>query len=84
MNDLTIPKTLIKRAEMIAARSHRKPSAILANAIRKGLDYEEWLIAEVDKGLSELDSGEVVSHEELRQSLEAARVERAKNRKKMA
>lgn len=84
MNDLTIPKMLIKRVEKIATLSHRKPAAILNDAFKKGLDYEEWVMCEVDKGVAELDSGQVISHEELKHHLDKVRVERAKKRNKAA
>jgi predicted transcriptional regulator len=34
-------------------------------AIERFVDYDAWFLAEVDKGLAEVESGETLSHEEV-------------------
>ena len=81
---LAVPKTLQKRLEKIAAASRRKPEALLKTAIQNQLDYEEWVMREIKAGLAELDHNEIITHEDLKRTLEKGRVERAKKRRKAA
>jgi len=40
-------------------------------AIERFVDYDEWFIAEVEKGLASADRGQLLTHEEVGQRLEA-------------
>ncbi|MGQ0653842.1 MAG: CopG family transcriptional regulator [Betaproteobacteria bacterium] len=42
---------------------------MLDAALSTGLAYEEWFQREVLKGLSDLDAGRVVSHEQVRRNM---------------
>jgi predicted transcriptional regulator len=79
-----IPKTLAKRLERVATLSRCKPDAIVKSAIEERLEYEEWVLKEIEAGIAEADRGEVITHDELKQQLEKARAERAGKRKKAA
>jgi len=39
-------------------------------AIERFVDYDEWFIREVEKGLAQIDRGQVLSHEEVGTRLE--------------
>ena len=55
----------------IAAESGRDPEGLAREAIERFVDYDEWFINEVEKGLAQFDRGEVLTHEEV-----GARIER--------
>ena len=52
-----------QRLEALAQRSRRSKSFLAAEAIASYVEAEEWQIGEIQAGLAELDSGEVLSHE---------------------
>ncbi len=81
---LTIPKSLQKRLEKIASASRLKPDALLKTALQNQLDYEEWVMQEIKAGLNEIERNEVISHQDLKRTLEKSRAERAKKRRKAA
>jgi len=39
-------------------------------AIERYVEYDEWFVREVDKGLAQIDEGEVLSHAEVGRRLE--------------
>ena len=52
-----------KRLDLIAKRSNRSKSFLAAAAIAAYVESEEWQLGELQAGIAELDSGNVVSHE---------------------
>lgn len=63
-NTITLPQTLIKRLEKISITSRRTPDAIVRQAIKNQLDYEEWALEQIDAGMAELKAGKGIPHEE--------------------
>ena len=53
------------RVRALAEARAVSPEDVLRRMISERLSYEEWFGAEVQKGLDELDSGRVVSDEEV-------------------
>jgi predicted transcriptional regulator len=49
----------------IAAEQGRNAEALAQEVIERFVDYDEWFIREVEKGLAQIDRGEVLSHEEV-------------------
>lgn len=62
-NPINLPQTLLKRLEKISAVSRRTPGAIVKQAIAEKLDYEEWVIEQIDAGLADVKAGRVLSDE---------------------
>ena len=60
-NSITLPQTLIKRLEKISANSRHTPQSIIKQAIADRLDYEEWLLEQVDAGITDVEAGRVHS-----------------------
>ncbi len=79
-----IPRTLAKRLEKVAAQSRRKPGDIVKSALKDQLDYEEWFLKEIDKGVAELDRGEAVSHGEAMATLDEILQKHARKKKQAA
>ena len=43
---------------------------LVREAIERAVDYDDWFIREVDKGLAQIDTGQVLTHDEVGASLE--------------
>ena len=54
-----------KRLEAISKQSRRSKSFLAAEAITAFVDSEEWQLGEIEDGIAELDSGQMVSHEKV-------------------
>ena len=50
--------------EALAKRARRSKSFLAAEAIAAYVELNEWQIGEIEAGIAELDSGQVVSEEE--------------------
>jgi predicted transcriptional regulator len=49
----------------LAAESGRDKQSLGREAIERLVDYDEWFLREVDKGLAAADRGELIDHEEI-------------------
>lgn len=58
------------RLAHLAAQQGRDTEALAREAIERLVDYDEWFIREVDKGLSQVRQGKVMTHEEVGARLE--------------
>ena len=54
-----------KRLDALSKRSKRSKSFLAAEAIAAYVDSEEWQLAELHAGITELQSGQEVSHEKV-------------------
>jgi len=68
-NAITLPQTMLKRLEKISAVSRRTTGVIVKQAIAEKLDYEEWVIEQIDAGLADVKAGRVLSDEAFWQQL---------------
>jgi len=49
----------------LAAESGRDTQALVQEAVERFVDYDEWFLGQVDRGLIAADRGELVDHEEV-------------------
>jgi RHH-type transcriptional regulator, rel operon repressor / antitoxin RelB len=54
-----------RRLDALAKRSKRSKSFLAAEAIAAYVESEEWQLGEIQAGIAELDSEQVVSHEKV-------------------
>ena len=54
----------------LAAERGRDAEALAREAIERFVDYDEWFVKEVEKGLAQIARGEVLTHEEVGARLE--------------
>jgi predicted transcriptional regulator len=59
------------RLTHLAAQQGRDTEALAREAIERLVDYDEWFIREVEKGLTQIEQGKALTHEEV-----GARMER--------
>ena len=50
----------------LAEQQGRRSADLVAEAVERMVDYDEWFISEVEKGLAAADRGERIDHETVR------------------
>ena len=48
-----------------AGRRGVSPEALIREAIERAVDYDDWFIREVEKGLARVDAGQVLTHDDV-------------------
>ena len=66
---IELPQSLLNRLHKFTAGTRATPASIVRQAVKDRLDYEEWLLAEVDAGLVDADAGRVHSADEVKKLL---------------
>ena len=46
-----------------AGRRGVPPDVLIREAIERAVDYDDWFIREVEKGLAQVDAGQVLTHD---------------------
>ena len=64
----------------LAAEQGRNTEALVQEAIARFVDYDEWFIREVEKGLASADRGELLTDEDVGAWLEKLIVEKQARR----
>jgi predicted transcriptional regulator len=49
----------------LAAEQGRDTQTLVREAVERLVDYDEWFLREVDRGLAAADRGEFIDHEEI-------------------
>jgi predicted transcriptional regulator len=75
---ITLPQSVIKRLEKLAANSRRSPDSIVSAAVKERIEYEEWFDKQVAAGTADLKAGRAFSFDEAVSKLERARHARKK------
>ncbi|HXJ93971.1 MAG TPA: hypothetical protein VMT20_14065 [Terriglobia bacterium] len=71
MNVVLDPDVESKLARL-AAEQGRDAEALAREAIERFVNYDEWFISEVEKGLAQIAQGKLLTHEEMGARLEKA------------
>ncbi|MFZ0705000.1 MAG: hypothetical protein WAM71_05300 [Candidatus Korobacteraceae bacterium] len=53
----------------LAAEQGRDTQALVRDAVERLVDYDEWFLREVDRGLAAANRGEFIDHEKVRACL---------------
>ena len=64
----------------LAAEQGRNTEALVQEAIARFVDYDEWFIREVEKGMASADRGELLTHEDVGARLERLIAEKQAHR----
>ena len=59
------------KLDRLAAQQGRDSESLVHEAVERLVGYDEWFIRQVEKGLAQIDRGEVLEHKEV-----AARMEK--------
>jgi len=63
--DIHLNPDLQAKLAKLAAQRGREPEILVQEAIERLVDYDGWFVAEVEKGLAQIERGEVITHEEV-------------------
>jgi len=63
--DLNMPPDLETKLAQAADRRGMAPEVLVLEAIERAVDYDDWFVREVEKGLAQVERGEVLTHEEV-------------------
>ncbi len=63
--EVRITPDLEAKLARLANERGRDTQALVQEAIEKFVDYDEWFLREVEKGLSAADRGELINHEDI-------------------
>ena len=66
---IELPESLFNGLSKFTAGTRATPASIVKQAVKDRLDYEEWLLAEVDAGLADADAGRVHTADEVKKML---------------
>ena len=69
------PDVQAKLVRLAAARG-RDAESLAREAVERFVDYDEWFVREVEKGLAQIDRGEVLTHREVESRLEKSLIEK--------
>jgi predicted transcriptional regulator len=68
--ELYLSPELQAKVDRIAAQEGRNAQSLVQEAVERLVGYDEWFLREVEKGLAQIDRGEVLEHEEVGSRLE--------------
>ena len=68
--EVTLPADLQAKLTRIAHERGIDTQALAREAIERLVDYDEWFLREVEKGLAQVESGKTLSHQEVGARLE--------------
>ena len=68
--EVTLSADLQAKLTRIAQERGTDPQALAREAIERLVDYDDWFVREVEKGLAQVERGETLSHEAVGARLE--------------
>jgi predicted transcriptional regulator len=63
--EVILPANLEEKLSRLAAEQGRDRSSLVVEAVERMVGHEVWFLSEVEKGLAELERGQVLNHEDL-------------------
>jgi predicted transcriptional regulator len=69
--EVNLSPDLQAKLTQLAAEQGRPPEALVQDAVARLVNYDEWFLAEVEKGLAAAARGEFVEHEEVARRIDS-------------
>jgi predicted transcriptional regulator len=63
--EVQLTNDLQARLTQLAQRQGRDSGALIAEAVERLVNYDDWFVSEVESGLSQIARGQTLSHEEV-------------------
>jgi predicted transcriptional regulator len=63
--EVQLSTDLQTRLTRLAHQQGRDSGALVVEAIERLVNYDEWFVSEVEKGLSQIESGQTLSHSQV-------------------
>ena len=68
--DVPLNPDLQAKLSRLAAEQGRASESLVVEAVERMLNYEEWFLREVNKGLAAAERGEFVDHADVRKMID--------------
>lgn len=68
--DVNLSPELERKLARAADRRGITAETLAREAIERAVDYDDWFVREVDKGLAQIDGGQLLTHEAVGTRLE--------------
>jgi predicted transcriptional regulator len=68
--EVHFPATVQEKLLRLAAQQGRDSQALIVEAVERMIDYDQWFIAEVEKGLAAADQGNLIEHGDVKALIE--------------
>lgn len=68
--DVPLNPDLQAKIRRLAEQQGRASADLIVEAVERTVNYEEWFLREVDKGLAAADRGELVDHSDVRKMID--------------
>ena len=78
--EVTLSADLQAKLTRIAHERGTDAQALAREAIERLVNYDDWFLTEVDKGLSQVERGETLTHDEVVARIEQRLTERPRRR----
>jgi len=78
--DVSLNPAVEAKLARLAAECGRDAETLAREAIERFVNYDEWFVKEVEKGLAQIAAGEVLSHQQVGSRLEKLISERQAGR----
>ena len=69
--EVRLSADLEAKLSRLATEQGRSAETLVQEAVERLLDYDEWFLREVEKGLAAADRGEFVEHSEVRKMIDS-------------
>jgi len=63
--EISFPHDLENKLTSLATQQGRESKSLVIEAVERLVDYDAWFVAEVEKGLAQIEAGQTLSHEEV-------------------
>jgi predicted transcriptional regulator len=74
--EVRLSPELQAKLDRMAAEQGRDAESLVHEALERLVGYDEWFLREVEKGLEQIERGEVLAHEEVGSHLEKLLIEK--------
>jgi len=71
--EIPLSPDLQTKLSRLAAQQGRATEALVVEAVERLVNYDEWFIGEIEKGLTAANSGHLVDHENVGVSIDGNR-----------
>jgi predicted transcriptional regulator len=68
--DVPLNPDLQAKLRRLAEQQGRASTALIVEAVERLVNYDEWFLREVDKGLAAADSSRLVDHSDVRKMID--------------
>jgi len=68
--DVPLNPDLQAKLRRLAEQQGRASTALIVEAVERMVNYDDWFLREVDKGLAAAESGQLVDHADVRKMID--------------